>query len=709
MTLGYSVLLKNGRASVHYTQHLLAFIYAIEEINASDKILPNISLGYTIYDACSNEVIALDKVLKIISESGEATPNYICQKRQKSVAIIGHFQSSATHVIAQITQLYRYPQISYGAMDPVFNDRNLFPTLYRMVPDEYSQFDSIIQLLIHFNWNWVGIITTDDISNQKASLELEKEMMNHGICVEFIFDLPNKDSIKTTNQFIKTTTANVIVLYFTYIDLLNFLLKDNQNPISKKVLVASVTLQIVSDYGYLSLLPALNGSLLIMVPKGEIPGFSLTDFEWEKMKDKNYVKDFFINIHCSDFLFSNGSHNNPNCLWVTQWQKYALKEESNNYYITAVIYNTVHLLAQALHQMHVDQLLFEKDSKHLAAKNKFKTPLSLCGWFCPTGYRKSLLLGKHLCCYDCIPCSEGEIANSTDSENCLLCPEDHWSNPRKDLCVKKTIDFLSYGNYLGRALSAVAIIFSLITIGILCLFVIHQKSPIVKANNRHLSYILLVSLILSFCCSFLFIGRPVQVTCILRQVTFLVTYTVAISSVLGKTLTVIIAFRATKPGSKLRNWMGYKVSFGLVIICSSGKLVICITWLIWATPFTELDTKTAQQIMTLQCNEGSIVMFYLAVSYIAVLSLLCFIVAFMARKLPDRYNEAQYITFSMLVFCSVWVSFIPTYLSTKGKYMVAVEIFTILSSAAGLLFCIFLPKCYIILLKCEQNTRSHKQ
>ncbi|XP_040285717.1 vomeronasal type-2 receptor 26-like [Bufo bufo] len=335
------------------------------------------------------------------------------------------------------------------------------------------------------------------------------------------------------------------------------------------------------------------------------------------------------------------------------------------------------------------------------------TPRSTCSESCLHGYWKVILEGKYKCCYYCAPCAEGEISNQTDMEICLVCPNDHWSNGRRDSCVPRLMEFLSYGDTLGSSLIIINLTFCLVTIVVLGIFIKNKDSPIVKANNQNLSFILLLSLIFSFLCPLLFIGRPSDISCLLRQVAFGIIFSLAVSSVLAKTVTVVLAFQAIKPGSTLRQWMKRHLSTSLLVIGSSGEVLICVLWMFYSPPFPYYNTGIEVGKIILQCIEGSAIAFYLSIGYIGFLAMMSFIVAFLARRLPDTFNEAQYITFSMLVFCSVWISFILAYLSTKGKYMVAVEVFAISCSSAGLLGCIFIPKCYIILLRPELNTKSN--
>ncbi|XP_075043522.1 vomeronasal type-2 receptor 26-like [Mixophyes fleayi] len=666
------------RPSPQFYKNLLTFQFAIEELNQFSFLLPNITVGYHVYDSCSDGNKAIRSVLQILSGPGRTVPNYSCTERGKVIGFIGDHHSVTTVPIAQLLGVYRYSQISYGATHSALDDRHLYPTFFRTIQNDRTMYPILSMILEYFGWSWIGILASNDDSGETEAQLLTNHLTKRGICVAFTIKMSfdqynNKGWINKMNaEIIRNSKAKVIVLCGMFSQTFFKCLGEMKDVLSDRTIVLNPTW---ANYKFLmnQFAKIFNGSLL-----------------------HHYLKNLTV-------LMQGGSQ-----IGFDENGNFVSSYRILNWIMTGTFNVSSNRICEFSPSAKGDQQLLLNERVIIWKNGVNQIPDSRCSEMCLPGSRKIPIPGTQPCCYDCVPCSEGEISNTTDSENCLKCQDDEWPNEKRDLCVPKSEDFLSYTNdEISAVFISVSVFFYFITQLILGIFISHRDTPIVKANNKNLSFLLLVSIMLSFLCVFLFLGRPVDITCMLRQISFGILFSIAVSSVLAKTIMVCIAFRATKPGSLWRKWMGVKLPNCVVFICSSVQVIICISWLSISPPFQELDTHSYQGQIIVQCNEGSVIGFYSVLGYMGVLAAVSFITAFIARTLPDSFNEAKYITFSMLVFCSVWIAMIPAYLSTKGKYMVAVEIFSILTSNIGLLGCIFFPKCYIIFCRPELNTKTH--
>lgn len=304
----------------------------------------------------------------------------------------------------------------------------------------------------------------------------------------------------------------------------------------------------------------------------------------------------------------------------------------------------------------------------------------------------------------CHAVTNSSLGHLTDASACDKCPDDFWSNENHTSCIAKEIEFLSWTEPFGIALTLFAVLGIFLTAFVLGVFIKFCNTPIVKATNRELSYLLLFSLLCCFSSSLFFIGEPQDWTCRLRQPAFGISFVLCISCILVKTNRVLLVFEAKIPTSFHRKWWGLNLQFLLVFLCTFMQIVICVIWLYTAPPSSYRNHELEDEIIFITCHEGSLMALGFLIGYTCLLAAICFFFAFKSRKLPENFNEAKFITFSMLIFFIVWISFIPAYASTYGKFVSAVEVIAILAASFGLLACIFFNKVYIILFKPSRNT-----
>ncbi|XP_048452979.1 G-protein coupled receptor family C group 6 member A [Rhincodon typus] len=336
--------------------------------------------------------------------------------------------------------------------------------------------------------------------------------------------------------------------------------------------------------------------------------------------------------------------------------------------------------------------------------NQLKVVMSNCSNHCQPGQIKLSSESQHTCCYDCINCTFNTYSKTKDALQCNSCLPDEWAPSGSADCYKKRIIFLDWNNGFSIVLLTLAAFGIVLIIIIVSIFFKNVRTPVVKSNGGTLSFIMLISLMFSFLSVGFFIGKPNDITCNIRQCLFGISFTLSVSCALAKSLKILLAFNFNPANQHILKNFYYS---GLITsFCTGFQVIICTMWLVFYGPKVLKDDTRLQREILVECNEGSYVAFAVMLGYIAFLALICFSFAFKGRKLPENYNEAKFITFSMLIYFISWITFVPVYVTTHGMYLPAVEVVTILSSTYGILCCQFFPKCYIILFKKECNTTT---
>ncbi|KAG2462794.1 CASR protein, partial [Polypterus senegalus] len=291
-------------------QWALTMAFAIEEINRDPTILPNITLGYRLFDNCMTLQVALRAATTLITGMDKVLMESDCNGPPPVVAIIGDPLSSHSIAISRILGLFRLPMVSYYATCSCLSNKLEYPSFFRTVPSDAFQVKAMVQLMKHYGWSWVGIIATEDDYGQYAAKSFQEEMNKFG-CIAFIENLPvisERTKILQVVNTIKYSTAKVIVLFSTRVD--DLVKEITEQNITGRQWIASESWSTATVLATEENFGAFGGTFGIAVRRGEIPGLknfllqinpnpvsmqNLATRFWEKMFDCEFKKNSSIN------------------------------------------------------------------------------------------------------------------------------------------------------------------------------------------------------------------------------------------------------------------------------------------------------------------------------------------------------------------------------------------------------------------------------
>uniref|UniRef100_A0A4W5RI85 Glutamate receptor, metabotropic 4 n=1 Tax=Hucho hucho TaxID=62062 RepID=A0A4W5RI85_9TELE len=365
-----------------------------------------------------------------------------------------------------------------------------------------------------------------------------------------------------------------------------------------------------------------------------------------------------------------------------------------------------------------DQLYLNIQAMHWPGGGR-QIPYSICSHPCQAGERKKIVKGIP-CCWHCERCNGYQY--QADTYSCKMCRFDLRPNENHTACRPIPIVKLEWSSPWAVIPVLISVAGIMATLFVVVTFIRYNDTPIVKASGRELSYVLLTGIFMCYATTFLMISAPDVGICSLRRIFLGLGMSISYAALLTKTNRI---YRIFEQGSMSVSAPRFISPASQLVITFSLTLVQLLGVCIWfgVDPSQAIidyeDQRTANPDMArgvLKCDISDLSLICL-LGYSMLLMVTCTVYAIKTRGVPETFNEAKPIGFTMYTTCIVWLAFIPIFFgtsqSTEKMYIQTTTLTISVSLSASVsLGMLYLPKVYVILRHPEQNvpkrTRSLK-
>uniref|UniRef100_A0A8C6TG02 G-protein coupled receptors family 3 profile domain-containing protein n=1 Tax=Neogobius melanostomus TaxID=47308 RepID=A0A8C6TG02_9GOBI len=725
--------------------------FSIEEINNSSSLLPGVTLGYNIFDHCS-DTQNIPGIFSILSGKDPIDPWATRHGNvTKVTAVVGAYTSSMTRTVAPLFMPSHIPLISYGASSSIFSQKLNYPSFLRTVHPNKDVVDVIVHMLQHFQWQWVAFLHIDNDYGNDGRNVFMKMIQDKDICLAYTKKLDENTNYTTILKQIQIQNIQVIIVFATEQVAENLIESAIEMNVTNKTWIAVDSWSLNKKIPKLSGIRNIGTVIGVAEPDVTIPGFNkfIRALEIENQpgefcnqfcncSDLNRSEivraenSFNFPVYAAVHAIAHALHNTLQC-----GDKKCHKNSTSPHMVLSELKRSNFSLLN--HTIEFDRngdprfgtfnIIFWNSSgeAEVVGVHKFQpsshfsvneskiqwhnstVPSSVCSSECQPGFRKSLV-GIHKCCFKCVICPSSTYINSSEDQyTCLSCDETEWSPEASTACNKRVVEFVPFED----AFAVVIMVGTVCLVG-LCLltsvlFALNYNTPVVRSAGGPMCFLILGCLCLSSISVFFYFSIPTVASCLLRFFPFLLFFSVCLACFVVRSFQIVCIFKiAAKYPSLQCWWMKYHGQWLIITLA----FVVQATMLIFGysfsppAPFSDREWEQSQIILScgidFKANTASVIL-------LLVLCCLCFTFSYMGKDLPKNYNEAKSITFCLLLIAMTWVIFVTQFILYQGKYIHTFNALAVVSSLYSFLLWYFLPKCYIIVFQPQRNTTQYFQ
>ncbi|KAM7411141.1 hypothetical protein PAMA_021225 [Pampus argenteus] len=745
-----------------------AMLYALDQINSDPELLPNITLGARILDTCSRDTYALEQSLTFVQaliqkdtsdircSNGEQP---IIRKPERVVGVIGASASSVSIMVANILRLFEIPQVSYASTAPELSDNNRYDFFTRVVPPDSYQAQAMLDIVKALGWNYVSTLASEGNygeSGVEAFMQISREA--GGVCIAQSVKIPREPSDGEFDKIIKrlmeTSNARGVIIFANEDDIKRVLEAGKRANLTGHFLFVGSDSWGAKSSPIADLEDVAEGAVTILPKRACIDGFD--QYFTSRSLENNRRNIWFNEFWEDDFrckLTRPGIKLDPDKKKCTGEERIGRDSSYEQEGKVQFVIDAVYSVAYALHSMHQDlcpgsygvcsnmdpvegrsllnyiravnfngsagtSVLFNENGDAPGRYDIFQfqmtnhshpgyhvigqwtnnlrlnleemqwsggdklVPESICSFPCKPGERKKMVKGVP-CCWHCELCDGYQY--QLDEFNCETCPSDMRPVPNRTACRPTPIIKLEWNS--PWALVPV----SLSTLGIFLIYLI----------------------------TFLMIAEPGTVACAFRRLLLGLGMAITYSAMLTKTNRIYRIFEQGKKSVTPPKFISPTSQLAITFLLISIQVLGVFVWFAVVPPHTIIDyeelrppnPELARGILKCDMSDLSIIC---CLSYSIVLMVTCTVYAVKSRGVPETFNEAKPIGFTMYTTCIVWLAFVPIFFgtaqSTEKLFIQTATLTVSMSLSASVsLGMLYMPKVYVIIFHPEQNVQKRKR
>ncbi|XP_072044379.1 metabotropic glutamate receptor-like [Amphiura filiformis] len=347
-----------------------AMRYAIEQINNNSELLPYVTLGASFVDDGWAESVALRHTLNFVQEEldcYEDVDKNITSSSPPLIGIVGTSRSATTIPSTRLAELYDISLVSYYASSEELADKTQFPYFLRTIPPDGLQTGAIVDLLSHYEWNYIGLIHSVDSYGIHGARQLQLKLEARGICVAFVASVSDsateKELIEVTNRIEEFNMARTIVMFSS---------GKTANKVLEQVKQANLTREISwiggDDWGFDLLnqgyAEITEGAMFTRFFSINIPPFEkyVRGLKFEEPSLSPWMRAYWeanmVNSDCDD---------SKSC-------ELALIDDFSGNYITLPVIDAVYVYAYGLHSLLIERCGYNDTNCHKSYSKQITGP-----------------------------------------------------------------------------------------------------------------------------------------------------------------------------------------------------------------------------------------------------------------------------------------------------------------------------------------------